>query len=229
MIKRTNLTTTLPLIVLLGLSACNLPQPQPTQQNVTVLPNGGTPGPDGTITAQNAVPATASPSAAVTSTPAGDPPEGWLEYANPEMHLRLYHPPDWEVTLPQANLITVRSPDGIGWLEISIVDAANAHEFSVPPETVSNAEAMIQSLLSAAVQEGDFAPAYRFDTRFGANAWATQGTYTIMEDNLWFAVIEQRDRAVLARGHAAESVEDWATSLIPLYEQIAWTIEQTVE
>jgi hypothetical protein len=229
MTKRTH--STLPVVISLALvlAGCNLPEPRPTQPSVTVLPNGETPAVDGGSAAPGSLTATPTADApAATSTPAGDPPEGWLDYTNPETSLRFYYPPDWEVSLPQPHQFDVRSADGTGWFEIIVLDAANVAEVNnLPVATLSDAEAAMQLLLGAAQEDGEFSPIYQVETRFGMDAWATQGTYDALEDRVWFAIMEQRNRAVLVRGHAAESVEGWETSLIPIYEQILWSIEQT--
>jgi hypothetical protein len=232
MTKRTLTTTFTAISILLILSACNLPQPNPTTQPVvTILPNGETPGIDtGTPQPGGATAAPISPEPAATSTPAGDPPEGWVEYSSAEYSLRFYHPPDWEVTLPQAHQFDVRSADGTGWIEIIVIDASNVDDYNNLPVTVlTDAQAAMQLLLSAAQQDGEFGPIYHVDTRFGMEAWATHGSYAALEDRVWFAMMEQRNRAIHVRGHAAESVEGWETSLIPIYEQILWSIEQTAD
>jgi hypothetical protein len=230
MTKRTLTTTFAVMSLILALSGCNMPQPRPTTQPaVTVLPNGDTPAFEAGTAAPGSATVTAnSPDPAATSTPAGDPPEGWLEYTSTEAALRFYYPPDWEVSLPQANQFDVRSADGTGWIEIIVIDAANVSQYNnLPPEALNDAQAAMQLLLGAAQEDGEFNPIYRVDTRFGMEAWATQGTYDALEDRVWFAIMEQRNRAILVRGHAAESVEGWETSLIPIYEQILWGIEQT--
>jgi hypothetical protein len=229
MTKRTLTTTFAVISMVLIVSGCNMPEPGPTQPSVTILPNNGTPGIDSVTTRPGNLTATpTSPDPAATSTPAGDPPEGWLEYSSPELALRFYHPPDWDVSLPQAYQVDLRSADGTGWIEIIVIDAENVDEYNNLPVTVlTDAEAAMQLLLGAAQQDGTFSPVYQVDSRFGMDAWATSGTYDALEDRVWFAIMEQRNRAILVRGHAAETVEGWETSLIPIYEQILWGIEQT--
>jgi hypothetical protein len=229
MTKRTLTTTFAVISMVLIVSGCNMPKPGPTQPSVTILPNNETPGIDsGTAGPGTSTATPTTPDPAATSTPAGDPPQGWLEYSSPEFALAFYHPPDWEVSQPQAHQFDVRSADGTGWIEIIVIDAENVDDYNnLPVTALTDAQAAMQLLLGAAQEDGAFNPIYRVDTRFGMEAWATSGTYDALEDRVWFAIMEQPNRAILVRGHAAESVEGWETSLIPIYEQILWGIEQT--
>lgn len=230
-----NERTTLKLIgagaLAMLLAACNL-------TNITGVPPTspieGTPfvtaeGTDGAPAAFTDVPAvpTITPTLAFTPTPLPDPPQGWLEYQSQEAQIRFFYPPDWEVALVPNNfpLLDVRAQQGEGWLEINLIDANSADLFSLSPEMLGDPQALAEAFRSAAETDGEFSAAHLMETRTGVAAWNYAGTNEIYEDRLWVGVMSLTPNAVIALGHAKKDTADWDSRLVPLYQQIVWSIQ----
>lgn len=225
MLNRNILTFALLLAGLVLLAGCKMPRPSPAPATPSV-PDGGAQAvapPDDNQSASTPE-VSPTPIPAVSPTPLPDPPAGWQEYASTEMGISLYYPPDWEVILFDAWHIDVRAGQGEGWIEVYVVDSTNADDFSLEPEMVGDPESIIQAQFIALQENGDFSPFAPLETRFGFSAYSTKGTYSVLEDLLWLAVLDLGERAVIAQGHSLAEVEGWDTNLVPTYEQILWSI-----
>ena len=215
-------STFLPLAILIAtfsITACNVPRPNPNANQtpaVTVLPSGSGSGSDPTLAA------TATPD--FTPTPLPDPPAGWQEYSDSNTGLSFYYPPGWEVIPYDEHKIDVRAGQGDGWIEISTVDANNADTWNVTPETLSQPQMMIEALLTAAKEDGEFQPAQSIPSRIGGEVWTSQGVYEVLQDKLWIGVTALTDRAVIGLGHGIEKSEGWDSEMIPAYQNIIWSV-----
>jgi hypothetical protein len=221
--KHPTLTRILTLAALaLTLSACNLPlrrpsaSPSPDASNT--LP-AQTPHPDVPPTSLSD-PTTPTP----TPTPIPTPPPGWQEHHSDALALTLYHPDDWEPLPFDAHKLDLREVNGFAWAEVNILDQTTAHQWSLAYNPGMAAERILSTLLGAAREDGTFDASHHVQTRDGRTAWASQGYYAILEDNLFIGVIGYSDRAVLVLGHDSGQPDDWGTHLLPLYETLLWSI-----
>lgn len=207
------------LIATISITACRAPKPNPNDNHtplVTVLASGSGSGSDPILTA------TATPN--FTPTPLPDPPPEWQEYSDANTGLSFYYPPDWEVIPYDEHKIDVREGQGDGWIEISTVDATNAELWNVTPEMLKQPHTMIDALLGAAQEDGEFAPAQSIPSRIGGEVWSSQGAYEVLNDKLWIGVTALSDRAVVALGHGTDESEGWDSAMIPTYQNIIWSI-----
>ncbi len=205
-------------------SAQNDPQPTPTVVESAEEESSPTETP------------TADPTATATLTPSPTPdvPGGWETYRSDELSLSLYYPAEWEPLTTSADKIDIRGADGSAWIEIHVVDEANADEWGIGYTPGMLTEDLIDILLAASREDGDFEVDQPLLTRTGATARVTTGSYHVFDEMILIGVIGLPDRAIVLVGHNAEPVgptddgaeppeQSWAR-LEPLYEQVLWSI-----
>jgi len=186
-------------------SAQNDPQPTPTVVESAEEESSPTETP------------TADPTATATLTPSPTPdvPGGWETYRSDELSLSLYYPAEWEPLTTSA-------------------DKANADEWGIGYTPGMLTEDLIDILLAASREDGDFEVDQPLLTRTGATARVTTGSYHVFDEMILIGVIGLPDRAIVLVGHNAEPVgptddgaeppeQSWAR-LEPLYEQVLWSI-----
>ncbi len=165
------------------------------------------------------------PSPAPTSTP--DLPDGWQEYSSADLGLKVYVPPRWEARPFDAHHLEVREIDSIGWLEIGVVDEASEAEWGLDYRPTMRADELMDILLAALRQNGDFEEARPLLTREGRTARVSTGTYAVLNERLLIGVVSLRERAIIVIGHgsegAADADEEWER-LAAIYERIVWSI-----
>lgn len=170
---------------------------------------------------------TYSPYPSPAAMPTPDLPIGWLAHTAAEQGLEVYVPPGWTVTSLDAHHLDMREADSVGWLEIGVVDEASEAEWGLDYHPAMRADALMEVLLAALRQNGDFEEAYPLLTRTGRTAWISTGTYNVLNERLLIGVIGLQERAIVIIGHgsegAAEADEEW-DRLSVIYEQIVWSI-----
>ncbi|MBN1120469.1 MAG: hypothetical protein JXJ17_05285 [Anaerolineae bacterium] len=178
----------------------------------------------------------ADPTATVTPSPSPTPdvPDGWDTYRSDELSLSLYYPAEWEPLTTSADKIDIRGADGSAWVEIHIVDETNADEWGIGYTPGMLTEDLIEILLAASREDGDFEVDQPLLTRTEATARVTTGSYHVFDEMILIGVIGLPDRAIVLVGHNAEPIgptddgaeppeQSWAR-LEPLYEQVLWSI-----
>lgn len=213
------------LIAVLLLAACsgsNVPETPPVQTPGDVAPTGEI---IGDVTLPPATP-TRPPTPFATATSLPDPPAGWVEYQSVELGISLYHPSDWEVqyVVGDVPLIDLRAPAGEGWLEVQAIDASNAHRFSASEEMLADPQLMAETYRAAAETDANFSAAQQMETRIGVAAWNYEGITDIYEDRVWVGVMALPPRAIISVGHATQDTPEWDAELVPLYQQVMWSI-----
>jgi hypothetical protein len=146
------------------------------------------------------------------------PPEGWLEHRSERLNLAFYCPQDWMPVPVNEFKLDVRDPASFAWAEINHIDQTNAADWSLPYTPGMSAESILDILVEAAREDGTFDDPHHVVTRDGRTAWATQGVYDILEDNLFIGVIGYSTRAVVVLGHDTGEPGDWQSRLLPLYQ-----------
>ncbi len=186
-------------------------------------PLTATPQPDNAL----ALAPTFSPYPSPAATPTPDLPLGWQAHAAAEQGLEIYVPPAWEVTSLDAYHLDLREVDGMGWLEIGVLDEASEAEWGLDYRPAMRADELMTVLLNALRQNGDFEEAYPLLTRTGRTAWISTGTYKVLNERLLIGTVGLWERAIIVIGHgsegAAEADEEWER-LSAIYEQIMWSI-----
>jgi hypothetical protein len=210
------------ILALVGCGGLNIPNTPPVQTPGEGAPTGET---ISDVTLPPATP-TRPPTPFATPTPLPEPPAGWVEYQSVELNIRLYHPPDWgvEYVLGESPKLDLRAPEGEGWVEVYTVDATNAHQWSASEEMLADPQLMAETYRAAAETDASFSAAQQMETRIGVVAWNFEGIDDRYEERVWVGVMNLPPRAVLAIGHAAEETPEWDSELVPLYQQIIWSI-----
>lgn len=147
-------------------------------------------------------------------------PEGWLEHRSETLNLSFYHPQDWMPVPVNEFKLDVRDPASFAWAEINHVDQTNAADWSLPYTLAMSAEKILDILVEAAREDGTFDDPHHVVTRDGRTAWATQGVYDILEENLFIGVIGYSTHAVVVLGHDTGEPGDWQTRLLPVYQTL---------
>ncbi len=213
------------LLAGLALVGCNVSRAGAPTENGSIddSPQGG--GDAGTrVTATPA--ATDMPAGpTITPTPLPPPPDGWSEYQSDEVGLSLYYPPGWEVVPYTDHKFDVRETGGDGWAEINLIDTSNDEDFSLEYTPGTDAQVLVNVILAAAREDGDFGEAGRLDTRAGLTAWIGEGTHELLSERELMGIIALSNRVILLIGHAALQDETWDARLIDTYRTILWTIQ----
>jgi hypothetical protein len=206
MTKYPRLRPVLPLATLiLALLACSLPSTTPPTS--TALPRTPTPTP--------------TPTPAYSPTP--DLPSGWVTYRSDPLAISLYHPAEWEAVPYGDNKVDLQEKQGQGWVELTILDATTMDRWSLDYTPGMSAEAIIGELARAARENGAFDAPQLIENRSGLSAWAVQGHYDVLDENLLIAAISRSDRGIILTGHGGPDEAEWQR-LAPIYEQIVWSV-----
>jgi hypothetical protein len=217
-------------LMVIALAACrsNQDEPTPTPTRVDAVEEESSP------TETPAAEPTATEEPSPTPSPTPDVPDGWETYRSDELALLLYHPAEWNALTTSADKIDIRGAEGSAWVEIHVVDETNADEWGIDYTTGMSTEDLIETLLAASREDGDFEVDQPLLTRTGAEARVTTGSYHVFDEMILVGVLGLPDRAIVLVGHNAEPVgptddgaeppeQTWAR-LEPLYEQVLWSL-----
>jgi hypothetical protein len=207
--------------LLVGLTSCNLPAVRPSGAGAgTPPPPADTPLPDDlpAVTADQAAASTPS----LTLTPVLTLPPDWIAYRT-ALHLTISHPPDWEAIPYDDHKLDLREATGLGWAEINIVDSTSASNWNLEYIPGMQAQAILNTLLEAAREDGTFEDPHHLLTSDGRTAWFTEGTYDILGDRLLIGVLGLPERAVLLVGHSTGDETEWQR-LSPIYRLMMQSI-----
>lgn len=209
------------LISAAALGACSAPAPNPPTAQAADPGDVTTPGLDPII----ADPETATPGPTVTPTPLPPLPEGWVEFEGEPLRVSLGYPEGWEVVPYDTHKMDLRLPGTDGWMEIEVIDAESDDTFSLEYAPGMSAEALLNVLLNAAREDGDFGEATPFETRTGADTWIAEGSYTLLSDRVLIGVMALPDRAILVKGHSPIRDEVWDSALMDVYRNMLWALQ----
>ena len=206
------------IISIVLLTACTMPA---FQQTPAAPPGSDVTQPAATVGATEAAIAGNESESLPTITPTPIPvPDGWVEHTSNALDLRMALPPDWGSVFDEDTRLDLRRDVDNGWVEINRIDGETADEWSVDYSPGMEAAYLLNQLLPALREEGDFSDPRPIHMANGAMAWATDGTYELLEDMLFVAVIGYADHALLILGHGGDETDAWAGELVPLYETI---------
>jgi len=203
------------------LTSCNLPAVRSSSAEAgTPPPPADTPLPDDMpdVTADQAAASTPS----LTLTPALTLPPDWIAYRT-ALRLTISYPPDWEAIPYDDHKLDLREVTGLGWAEINIVDSTSASNWNLEYVPGMQAQAMLNTLLEAAREDGTFEDPHHLLTSDGHTAWFTEGMYDILGDRLLIGVLGLPDRAVLLVGHSTGDETEWQR-LSPIYRLMMQSI-----
>jgi len=211
------------LTAALLLIACNRPAPARPGDDPTAH-RGADPDPTLAATDADVVPPTPAEQT-TTPTPLPDPPTGWAAYESPELRLSLYVPPGWEIVPVSPAKLDLRQTGADGWVEINTLNEANAFEWSLVYTPGMDGQAILETLLTAAREDGMFDAPRSTPLRTGMAAWLAEGTYEPLSDHVLIGVIGLPERALILIGHAPNDEDGWDAGLITMYQTIMWTIQ----
>lgn len=225
MTRRNALLTVLAAAFLtLSLVACG-PSAAP-QTELTAQPTPDTASIEPTA-AQEGASVTRGDLAATAAAPAGDAPEdlpaGWVAVTGEALPISLYAPPGWEITESDAFNADLREVDGDGWAQIVVLEEANAELFGLGYQPSMDAATVLDLLLLAFREDGDFGEARAVETLRAESAASVEGHYRPYDEQLMLGVADLSNRAVVVIGHGparGEVAEDAWARLAPLYEDI---------
>jgi hypothetical protein len=149
-------------------------------------------------------------------------PPDWVEYPTP-LGLTISLPPDWETIPFDDHKLDLRETSRQGWVEINIVDSTSASDWNLAYTPGMQAQAMLNTLLEAAREDGTFEDPHHLLTYDGRTAWFTEGTYNILGDRLLIGVLGLPDRAILLVGHGPDDEAEWQR-LSPIYRLMMQSI-----
>lgn len=162
-------------------------------------------------------------------TPTPRLPEGWTEQTNAELDVTFALPPGWEVAPEESHTIGLRETGGDGWAQVSVLDEETSTRWGIAYREGMPAAWVLDALLGALREDGDFTAPAPVETREGYEALASEGVYHVMGERLLVAVVGLPDRTIVVLGHGGETPDDpdaeWSR-LRPLYERLVWSITQ---
>jgi hypothetical protein len=156
------------------------------------MPSAATPMP--TLPPSTAT-AAATPTPAYSPTP--DLPPGWVTYRSETLAISLYHPSEWEAVPYGDQKVDLQEKQGQGWVEISALDSTTMDRWSLAYTPGMSAEAIIGALARAARENGAFEEPQPIENRSGLSAWAVQGHYDVLDENLLIAAVSLSDRGII--------------------------------
>lgn len=210
-------------ILLLSLAGCGPSAPQtgltPEPTAAPVNP-GASSGGQGASVTRGELPPPAEPTA---QQGAESVPPGWAEVAGEALPVSLYAPPGWELAESDAFNADLREVDGEGWAQIIILEEANAELFGLGYQPSMDAATVLDLLLLAFREDGDFGEVRTIEPLQAQGAAAVEGHYRPYDEQLMLGVAGLPNRAVVVIGHGPEPGESgqeaWAR-LAPLYEDM---------
>jgi hypothetical protein len=217
------LVTILVLALLLGACSPSAPDapPAPGQPAEAPTPAPGEDGDPAPVT----LPTQDEP--APTPSPMPPLPEGWRETSNPDLGLAFALPDGWEVLPGGPFALDLRETAGDGWAQVALLDDTTAADWDLSVQPGTGPEVVLDALLAALREDGDFTAPRPVETRAGHPALASEGTYHLLDEQLLVAVVSLPDRIVIVTGHGGERPPDpdreWSR-LRPIYERIIWSL-----
>lgn len=189
----------------------------------TSPPAPATDGPENVTPTPSTDAETAPPGASPAPTDEPDPLAGWVEYTSSDLGLTLYMPEGWEATPGGLQVLNLRQPDGGGWIQVRTVTAASADDLGLAEMPGLDAPQILDTLLAALREDGDFSAPYTLDTETGGTALAVEGQYYVLNERLLVAVLSGSEQAVVFTGHGPEDQDasgDGWEQLVSIYETI---------
>jgi hypothetical protein len=146
-----------------------------------------------------------------------------VTYRSDTLAISLYHPAEWEAVPHGDRKVDLQEKQGQGWIELTVLDATTMDRWSLDYAPGMSAEAIIGELASAARENGAFDDPRPIESRSGLSAWAVQGHYDVLDENMLIAAISMSDRGIILTGHGGADAAQWQL-IAPIYEQIVWSI-----
>src|SRR5690606_23222114 len=198
--------------------------PPAAQQATPTTP----PSPPATQASEPA-PAPAEPTAPPVEPGAGDgaddsavSSEAWPLLTSAELNLTVRAPEGWELTPTDDHSAIVREVEGYGRAELTVLDETSAPRLGIEYRANTDAATILQDLLVAFREDGDFTVHREVEVAGGYTAAISEGSWRPYDERLVVGVVALPDRAVVLTGHGPTSSEEggdeeWAR-LRPLYE-----------
>lgn len=226
---RTLGTIVIALLAALGLQACNLPAAQQAQ---TPPAPGETPPAESTAedasSAGASTPAPASDATPTASAAESSLPPGWAAQDIAALGLTVSTPEGWELEVVDDTNAHLRETGGEGWLQLMVLNAENAEVLGIDYNPQMSATDLLEGLLVAFREDGDFTAAQPLDTAGGFSAATSEGQYQPYGERLMLTVVTLPGRAAFLIGHGPaldiDPDAEWAR-LQPIYTDIVKSIE----
>jgi len=153
-----------------------------------------------------------------------DVPEGWSTFESSALALSLAYPGGWDAQPVNEEKLDIIQQNSDAWIEFILLDEETADDWSLTFEPDADPTSVIDTLITASSQDGEYGSPRIIQTRGGSQVAVADGQDNLFSERILIGVLTRTENWLLIIGHGTEDLDTWE-DLLPVYEGIIASFE----